>query len=280
MNWLNEYGNTEGPLGFPMPDKQARALELLLKALPKGEEFKYRKSVVAKQAELLTGERSDVSWISTKSVDRQGDVVFAKGMNDAQFAQNPLVTLNHAYWAPPAGRSVWRKFAKDGELRGVKAKTIYPAKPEAWGEDPWVPDKAFALCEAGLLNAKSIGFLPTKVHVPTNKERETLGKDTQLVIEEWLMLEYACVFLPANQDAVVEQVSKGLEIPEGIAKALGIEARPAALPPPPGSPPPPFAFTTLEDVDKAINSRIAGINWEQMAEKALTEALDKARGRV
>jgi hypothetical protein len=42
------------------------------------------------------GERSDVLWISTESVDRAGEVVVARGMNDSQFAQNPLVTLGHA----------------------------------------------------------------------------------------------------------------------------------------------------------------------------------------
>ena len=42
---LQHYGNTEGPLGFPMIDKQARALELLLKTLPKTDEYKYRHAV-------------------------------------------------------------------------------------------------------------------------------------------------------------------------------------------------------------------------------------------
>ena len=45
---LPHYGPAEGPLGFPMPDKQARALDTLLKTLPKSREFEYRKALVAR----------------------------------------------------------------------------------------------------------------------------------------------------------------------------------------------------------------------------------------
>src|ERR1043165_9842614 len=124
--FLSSYG-IEGPLGFPMTDKQARNLDTLLKALPKAREFEYRKTVFLKSpTELNPGERSDVSWISTETPDRYKDVVLAKGMDDSQFALNPIVTLNHDYYSPPVGRSLWRKFVKDGPTRGIKAKTQYP----------------------------------------------------------------------------------------------------------------------------------------------------------
>src|SRR6516225_10237914 len=130
MAFLREhYGPTEGPLGFPMLDKQARALDALLRALPQGDEYAYRKVAIGKgPTEVSPGERSDVSWISTEDPDRAGDVVLARGMNDSQFKQNPIVTLNHAYWAPPVGKSLWRKFATDGPVRGIKAKTQYPVR--------------------------------------------------------------------------------------------------------------------------------------------------------
>ena len=40
------YGPAEEPLGFPQTDKQARALEALLKELPREDAFRYRKRVV------------------------------------------------------------------------------------------------------------------------------------------------------------------------------------------------------------------------------------------
>ena len=281
------YGPTEGPLGFPMPDRAARLLDALLKSLPKTKEYEYRHLVSSRgPTELNPGERSDVSWISTESVDRTGEVVIARGMNDAQFQANPLVTLGHAYWLPPVGRSLWRKRARDGDRVGVKAKTQYPARPDAWpGDDPWPPDKVFALVQAGLLQGKSIGFLPVKVHVPDDQEvaKNGWGNGVALVIDEWLLLEYACVFLPANQDALVEAVSKGsLDLPADLLRALGLD--PARLP---GAPRPAadapgrvIPFTPLDEVRRHVERQIAAIDFAALARRALEENLEKARGRI
>jgi hypothetical protein len=190
------YGPAEGPLGFPLTDKQAFALDALLKALPKDDAFRYRKALVAQgPSEVLPGERSDVSWISTEDPDRTREVVVARGMNESQYKLNPIVTMQHAYQLPPVGRSLWRKVVKDGDRRGVKAKTQYPPRPADW-QGTWPADAAFALVQADLLRGKSIGFLPTKVHAPVGEERRQPGwEDVTLVIDEWVLLEYACTFL-------------------------------------------------------------------------------------
>jgi hypothetical protein len=251
----NHYGNAEGPLGFPLTDKQATALEAILKGLPKDEAFRYRKAVVDKApTELLTGERSDVSWISTEDPDRTGDVILAKGMNDSQFRQNPIVTLNHAYWTPPVGKSLWRKFATDGAVRGIKAKTQYPARPADWPpEKDWPADVAFSLVQADLLRGKSIGFLPTKVHVPNAKELTDNGwNQVNLVVDEWILLEYACVFLPAQQNAVLESVTRALPaIPAEIEEALGINFKALVAPEIAEKGPIAFEETTKADADRA-----------------------------
>ncbi len=270
------YGLTKGPLGFPMPDKQARAVDALLKALPKTKEYAYRKTVTTRApTELNPGERSDVSWITTESPDRQGEVVLAKGMNDSQFAGNPIVTLGHAYWLPPVGRSLWRKRVKDGSLRGIKAKTQYPARPDTWpASEVWPPDQALALVQAGLLQGKSIGFLPTKVHVPDEDEIKRNGWDNvSLVIDEWLLLEYACVFLPANQDALVEAVSKGsLGLAPETLNALGIDllADESRILP----------FTPLEEIEKAVLRTVESLDFEALAARHVGERLERLRGRV
>jgi hypothetical protein len=283
--YLADYGNTEGPLGFPMADRQARMLETLLKSLPRAKEHEYRHRVLGKSpSELNPGERSDVSWISTESVDRSGEVVVAKGMNDAQYQSNPLVTLGHNYRSPPVGKSLWRKRVKDGDLVGIKAKTRYPERPDSWDRtQQWPPDAAFALVQAGLLAGKSIGFLPLKVHFPDAKEagKNEWPQDV-LVIDEWLLLEYACVYLPCNQDSVVEAVSKGLMIPDEFWQATGLD--PAtfakAAPPPPGSPPPVVSFTALSEVEGAVQLACAGMDVQALVQKLLQEAYDRARGRV
>jgi hypothetical protein len=277
-----EYGQTVGPLGFPMRAKAARALDHLLDALPKSKEYDYRKAIVPRApTELNPGERSDVSWVSTESVDRQGEVVLARGMNNSQFLHNPLVTLGHAYHLPPIGRSLWQKRVTDGALVGVKAKTRYPQRPESWpAGEPWVPDLAFALVQNGLLSGKSIGFLPVKVHFADAKEAEREGwPEGTLVFDEWLLLEYACVYLPANQDALVEQVSKGALPPEWL-EALGA----------PGLPPDPakeltrqartVPFTALSEVERAVEARLGKIDFRALAQERVKEVCDIRRGRV
>ena len=115
MSLKSFYGSAEGPLGFPMQDRQAQALDAILKALPNEPAYAYRKAIVAKgPSETLMGERSDVSWITTEDPDRQGEVVLARGMNDSQFRLNPIVTMQHAYHMPPVGKSLWRKMTRLG----------------------------------------------------------------------------------------------------------------------------------------------------------------------
>jgi hypothetical protein len=255
----------QGPLGFPMPDGAARALDAVIRKLPSTDDHAYRHAVVTRgHTELNPGERSDVSWISTESVDRTGEVVLARGMDDSHFRLNPLVTLGHDYTLPAVGRSLWRRRVQDGTppegLVGIKAKTRYPPRPTSWpANEPWMPDQVFALVQAGLLPGKSIGFLPLEVHVPDEKEVARRGwpDGVRLVIDRWLLLEYACVSLPANQHALVEAVSKGqLRLRGGLA------------------------FTSLDEVERALRRRLAGVNLPAVVSRAVRDAFDHVIGRI
>ncbi len=154
---------------------------------------------------------------------------------------------------------------------------FWPARPENWPDDDWPPDCAFPLIQAGLLAGKSIGFLPLKVHAPTAGE---IDKNLQLgrvdrIIEEWLLLEYACVYLPAQQNAVVEAVGKGL-LTAPVLKALNL------APPEPPQPPAPevIPFTPWQEVEKALNRQLGVLNLSHIAREAVEDALDRRRGRV
>jgi hypothetical protein len=138
----------EGPLGLPCLEEQAKALDALLKSLP-AEDREIRKAALpAAITTLEIGERADVSWISTEAVDRHGEIVLAKGMDDSHYKLNPLVTCGHSYDQPPVGTCLWWKQFKQGERKGVIAKTVYPPAPEVWpANQPWEPDIA---CTDGL----------------------------------------------------------------------------------------------------------------------------------
>jgi hypothetical protein len=279
MNFLKIYGDTEGPLGFPMKDADARALDALLQSLPDQE---YHRVVVQKATtEISPGERADVSWIQTETIDRQQEIVLMSGFRDDQFKANPIVTLNHDYTRQPVGRSLWRRKVRDGQTRGIKATTVYPQKPDDWKDPIWAPDSAFALVKAGLLTGKSIGFLATKSHSPTPEEIKKNADlaDAWRIIDEWVLVEYCCTWMPVNPDCVVEAVSKSL-VTEGDLAALGIE-----LPVPPAKAPATLAptvvpFTPLDEISKAVTRCIQAWNLEEIAKKAVQDGLDRARGRV
>jgi hypothetical protein len=156
--------------------------------------------------------------------------------------------------------------------------------------------------QADLLRGKSIGFLPTKVHVPEAKEIDKYGwKDVGLVIDEWLLLEYACTFLPAQQNALVEAVGKSsVALPDEFIQAMGLSAdlfqqsapglgtAPALgagllTPPTPlsaGLPSPLIPFTPLAEIERAIERHLAAWDLRRLTHQAVQEHLDRIRGRI
>jgi hypothetical protein len=264
--FMKSHFDTEGPFGLPMKDAQAKALEERLRSLPKDDEaYALRRcSFVRGVSELQPGERADVSWITEESADRLGDIVLAAGMDDSHYQLNPIVTLNHAYDQPPVGRSLWRRKARDGPFRGVKAKTHYPARPTGWTLADWPPDLAFELVQAGLLRGKSIGFIPLKLRTPTPEEisKNTTLSDVRFIIEEWLLAEYACCYLPMQPNAVVETVSKS--VPAAWQELLGLPKTPSV------------AFTSLESMESAALRLLT----PERVDAACERAWRKARGLV
>lgn len=198
---------TPGPFALPMTSRQAFALEALLKSLPA---MLQPQRLALAHSLPHVDTRSDVSWITTETPDRQGDIVLADGMDDSHFRLNPIVTLNHDYARPPVGRSLWRKPARDGAVVGIQAKTYYPPRPRDWHDGPWLPDLALGLVQAGLLNTKSIGFLPLKIRTPTRDEirANPFLASVRHIVERWLLLEYACCYLPVQPLAVVTEIAK------------------------------------------------------------------------
>lgn len=259
---MKNHFDTEGPFGLPMKDRQAKALERIVRELPKDDAFTPRRIVATKGvSELLPDTRSDVSWITAEVPDLAGDLVLATGMDDSHFQLNPIVTLNHSYDTPPVGRSLWRrKIVAQGAVSGVKAKTFYPQRPASWTMSDWPPDQAFDLIKAGLLGGKSIGFLPLQLRSPTPEEVQQTPQleSVRHVITRWLLLEYACCYLPMQPLAVVEEVSKSL--PDDVCRILQIP-RPDRTP----------AFTRLSVLREALAARV----WSEEFEKIFEESFER-----
>ena len=153
----------------------------------------------------------------------------------------------------------------------MKAKTIYPQKPDDW-TDQWAPDSAWGLVRASLMVGKSIGFLTLKSRGPTDEEikRKPELSGVRRIVEEWMLLEYACCRLP-----LVEAVSKSGVAPETL-KFVGAE-----MPPKPPAPPiPVIAMTPLYEIEKAIDRATRGIDAAAIVRSLVEDATGRLLGRV
>ena len=98
------------------------------------------------------------------------------------------------------------------------------------------------------------------------------------------MLSYQFIIgfagLPAQQNALVEAVSKSnLTLPAEFVRAMGLD--PQLLRPPEEAPAePPVPFTSLEEIDRAIERRLAAWDLGRLARQAVEDHIDRVRGRV
>jgi hypothetical protein len=126
-----------------------------------------------------------------------------------------------------------------------------------------------------MLQGKSVGFVRLKSHAPSSHEIAANPDLAQVsrIIDEWLLIENACTFLPMNQSALVEAVIKSAVKP-AILSALGIESPSGAC----GfAAVPVVAFTPEEVIRRAIERRIAAFDFEALANSAIADSLDRAR---
>jgi len=153
---------------------------------------------------VADGKRTVTARISTISVDRDGEVLIPQGCDANEFTKSPTVFYNHNY-ALPVGRCEGIRRSCDN----IEAKTRFAERPaEHKGE--WLPDTVFSLLQQGVISGFSVGFTPIEGRHPSKKDRESFGSRVRYVYNKWKLLEYSVAPLPANQDALVLAVSKGI----------------------------------------------------------------------
>jgi HK97 family phage prohead protease len=149
-------------------------------------------------------------YISTVTPDRFGDIVNPFGMDADNFRKNPIVLFGHSHNA--RSNVIGKNIALFPDDFGVKAITKFADTPA--GKDLYI------LNREGYLNAWSIGFIPKKTKTQSTTINNQPG--TYNIIDEWELLEYSSVAIPANPDAlnlmmkeikspeIVEEISKGI----------------------------------------------------------------------
>jgi HK97 family phage prohead protease len=130
---------------------------------------------------------------SDESLDRQGDVLIAKGCDHKNYDRNPIVLADHDPTSPIGTASV--------EVRADGVYATIQFAPEGASAKA---DEYCALAKAGVLGAVSVGFKPIE-----SKPLATGGDR----FEKWELLEISLVSVPANSNALIVQRSYGGKAP-------------------------------------------------------------------
>ena len=212
---LVKKGYCVGPGGFACKSETAKHLETLLKQVEQ-DGFTYKRSlVVDDKPELIPGSWTEISVVSDGSVDSDYEVVNPKGLVLDSFKKNPVVFWGHDYSQPPVGNALWTKYLKDSA--NIKTKFNYPKRPE-YVKGEWPAEQVWGLIEAKVLKGKSIGFLPTEKR-PINQKDIDLNPsyaNAKTMITKGELFEISVVGLPANRNALVEAIAKGMSVSEAI----------------------------------------------------------------
>jgi hypothetical protein len=264
-------GYCTGPFGFPMLEEDARALD---KELENAEEeiglLRITKGA-DKSNHFIEGERADVSVITDDSLDEDGEVVDIKGIDLSAFRKNPVVTFNHNYLDPPIAKSLWQKPVGNK----IIAKTVYAPRPDDLNKEiPWFPDQIFGLVKSGFLPGKSIGGI-AKRRAPTTEEIQKYGPNLKKVCHSSRIYEYSVVTRQANNNAIVEAVSKGImTLPEKILSEFPDLKK---LLPSPEAKPIIKSFRTVNDVEKELEQQMYDIynKTPEMVEDVFARMLGK-----
>lgn len=183
MNYLNTLDNA--------------VLEILDKGPGKAsaDDLKLAQMFTVEKQELEEGQdpNTDRAMITTQSVDRDGDIIVANGVQLANFRKNPVVLFGHNSWDAKniMGRSITEQIIPG---QGIMASWAWADQANA--EAAMVK----ALWRGNFLNAISVGFIPFDW-----KRRKDPANGTDLdgwEFTAWEMLEYSVVPIPANQDAL------------------------------------------------------------------------------
>jgi HK97 family phage prohead protease len=200
-----------------------------------------------------TGEEID-AIITTESIDRDGEVLISQGMDSSEFDKNPIVFYNHDY-AQPIGRVTQLKRGNNK----IDATIEFAKRPEGF-EGPFFPDFVKALVGQGIVKGISVGFMPKDggVRKPTKKDKSMYGDGVSRVYSQWKLHEVSVAPLPANGDALVSAIKKGVVSPIDAEKFLNTKIRPKRI-------------INIEMPDEGVLERVSRLDSERKA---------RAKGRI
>lgn len=182
--------------------------------LKENQSVEFRKQFVSDDTKIDADERSVTAIITTDGVDRDREVLLPKGADVEQFSKNPVVLWAHDYVSVPIGKALWLKPGR----KKITAKVQFADTEQG--------EEVFQLFKGGFLNAFSVGFRPTKSHQPTPEDikKKPEWANVYRVFDEWELLEFSVVPVPANAEALAIAVkSHALELSDETKVVMDIE---------------------------------------------------------
>ncbi|MBM4287554.1 MAG: hypothetical protein FJ135_05305 [Deltaproteobacteria bacterium] len=150
---------------------------------------------------------------STADVDRYGDVIEVEGWDLKNYKKNPVFLWTHDYKQPPVGKAV--KVGKTD--KGLLFQVKFPS-----AEEYALADTIYNLYLGGYLRATSVGFRDLEREPITDKE----GRQTGFRYKKQELYELSAVPVPANPNALILAVQKGVVSPQEVEHLTDIAFEP------------------------------------------------------
>jgi HK97 family phage prohead protease len=204
-----------------------------------------------------------IAKLTTDSVDRDGEVLIPQGMVSQDFEKNPVLFYNHEY-DQPVGKVTNLRRTKDA----VFGTLSFAKRPDDYVGD-FFPSFVEALVRQGIVKGVSVGFVPepSGARSATKADRMKFGEKIKRVFNRWKLLEVSIAPLPANQDALIQAVDKGLVTPVQVKSFLGVDIEPKKVVP------------TLR-VKRRYKIKLRGERRDDLIAKAVKKELSKRTGRL
>ena len=146
---------------------------------------------------------------STGYADRYGDVIEVEGWDLRHYKKNPVFLWAHDYKQPPIGKAL--KVEKTDQ--GLRFRIKFPTAEEY----PFA-DTIYKLYLGGYLRATSVGFQDLEREPITDKE----GRQTGWRYRRQELYELSAVPVPANPQALIMAVQKGVVSPREMEDVMGV----------------------------------------------------------
>ena len=162
--------------------------------------------IVVKSLDVDSEKRTMDGVISTEAVDRDREVVVARGLDFTEYRKNPVVLFMHDAYSPIGKCASGPTLRRRNKVTEVVATTEFAETKLA--------EEVFGLVNGGFVRGISIGMNPSTMErtppSPVEIRKKPYWSEARAVIRSAEIIEYSFVSIPANADALTEAVSKGL----------------------------------------------------------------------